>query len=83
MGARNEVRKGQLYRSRSKVGQPWRYVKITGGSRGNQPRAAWKEVTRAGNKKRNGEFPNGRSWLQWRDEKWQMPEAYDLVTTPT
>ena len=58
-------------------------MKITGVSRGNQPIASWKEVTRAGNKKRNGEFPNGRSWLQWRDEKWQMPEAYDLVTTPT
>ena len=73
------VRKGQFYRTKpQKKGSHWRYVQIIGISRGQQPKTTFVEVTKSGNKK-PGKFNFGRAWLQFREGKWYMPQAYESV----
>lgn len=75
------VKKGQFYRTRpQRKGAHWRYARIIGVSKGQQPKVTYVEVTKTGKKKSS---IVGRAWLQIREGEWQLPEAYELVTIPT
>jgi hypothetical protein len=58
------VRRGQIY----KVGR--KTIKITGISRGHQPKATYTRVAAGSGRKYPGRY---RAWLTWRDGAWRLP----------
>ena len=74
------VSRGQVYASRpDRHGARERFIAIVGLSRGQQPRATWREVTRTGRLKNRKSGAPVTTFLTCVDGSWQMPSRYRLV----
>ena len=74
---RPEVIKGQVYQYKAnKKGSHLRFFKIVGVSKGQQPKASYRQITRSGNlvsKKHKWEPTITTTWLSWEDAQWVFP----------
>ena len=64
------VRRGQIYRVGRKT------IKITGVSKGDQPKATYARISRSGATKYKGHY---RAWLTHRNGVWAPPASWNLV----
>jgi hypothetical protein len=66
------VKAGQVYRYRpANKGAHLKYLKITRVSRGMQPKASYRLITRSGRRKQPSH--SQVVWLTWDGKQWAMP----------
>ena len=70
------VTKGQVYCTRPKQkGAQLKFVQIVGVSYGQQPKATYRQITKAGKAKSSPI----RCWLTWSGKQWTMSSTWELM----
>ena len=70
------VRSGEVYRV-PRIGKQAAFVRILRVTKGQQPKVAYRRVTRTGGK-RYGELVT-RRWLSFMDGAWRLPAGWEPV----